>query len=343
LEKLPQWFIPIIGFIYATGFLLVITFFDQFGLRESSGDFFKIKYLHVGILFWLLPLILMAPLYSAYLMSCFRKDNENNAGNGSYTLNTPTVLLSVNLLFVFYIFAVFAPQGYISKHELIIPIMFTVTIVGITFIRMIIQKLAIAWGLTHRHSDDFQRYAKWGLLLFIVVFLDWYALYDTLDFIWEVFWSGKYVFLFFLTAVIIAERTRDRIQQMKDWRQQYALQVIAVCLIIATYYLSVLMFAIRLYPYIPVSKGGGDYVDAPNVMLCFQEVNAKFILPELLSSPHHNECIKSRPLQIIEESSTSVFVADPDDAGGPKEWRTGKKPKVYEVRKDKVGSIIYLN
>jgi len=344
LGTVPHWFIPIIGFIYATGFLIVITFFDRFGIRESSGDFFKIKYLHVGILFLLLAILTIAPLYGAYLSSQFRKDCKcENTGNQVFKIYAPSVLLEANLLFVFYIVLVFAPTGYITQHEFIIPMMFFCTFIGISFIRQITKKLVDSQWFPEKHIENFESVGRWVLLLFIIIILDWSALEDISASLWEIFWSGKYVFLWFSTAIYIAERIRVRLKNIKDSRQRYTLKVMAVCLLIATYYLSVLTFAVRLYPYIPVAKGGGDYVDAPNVIMCFRETNTKFILPDLLSAPAPYECIKSRPLQIIEESATSVYVADPNDAGGAKEWRAGKKPKVYEVSKDKIGSISFQN
>jgi hypothetical protein len=44
------WLLAIPALIYATGFLVVFTAEERLGLVSTSGDFFKIKYMHVGVL-----------------------------------------------------------------------------------------------------------------------------------------------------------------------------------------------------------------------------------------------------------------------------------------------------
>lgn len=341
-DKVPHWFIPTVGLIYATGFLIIISFFDRYGLRESSGDFFKVKYLHAGILYWLLPLISLAPLYGFYLLRQFSKEQAGD-GEDIFKAYIPSALLVTNLLFVFYVFAVFAPPGSATHREFVIPAMFLVTLGGIILTRIGTRKL-VKEGLSQRAADNIVIYARWFLCLVIICGLDWFALGgEILRLLWEIFWGGgMYFFLFLLTAAFLAERTRVRSKQFTDYRAKLTLRVLGGGLILATFYLSVLVFALRIYPYIPVTKGGGDYVGAPNVVLCFQGANEKLALPDLVGTTD-NDCIRSKELQIIEESATSIFVADPTDAGGPRLWRTGKKPVVYEIRRDKVGTITYLN
>jgi hypothetical protein len=341
LGKIPQWFIPTLGFIYATGFLINITFLDRFGLRESSGEFFKVKYLHSGILFWLLPTIILAPVYGFYLVWQFGKD-EINKGQPIFKVYVPSAILLTNLLFVFYVFAVFTPPGFVAQREFVLPAMFLFTVLGIIATRVGIGKL-VKKGLSEEFGEKINIYTRWVLCIAIVFILDWYALGGFLRFLWDIFLNGGvYFFLFLLTAAFLAERVRVRTKQYADYRMRITLQILGGCLVIAAYYLSVLAFTLRIYPYIPVTKGGGDYVGAPNVILCFQGNNEKLAVPNLVGATL-NDCIPSKELQIIEESTTSVFVADPKDADGPESWRVGKKPVVYEVRRDKVGSITFIN
>jgi hypothetical protein len=341
-DKIPHWFIPTVGLIYATGFLIIITFFDRYGLRESSGDFFKVKYLHAGILYWLLPLIVLAPLYGFYLLKQFSKEKPAE-GEDLFRAYIPSALLITNLLFVFYVFAVFSPPGSVAQRESVIPVMFLVTIGGIILTR-VFTRILIREGLSPKAGDDIVLYGRWILCVGIIFGLDWYALGGgLLKLLWHILLDGGWIFFaFLLTGAFLAERTRVRSKQFSGFRAKLTLKVLSGGLIIATFYLSVLAFALRIYPYIPVPKGGGDYVGSPNVVLCFQGANEKLALPELVGTTQ-NDCIRSKELQIIEESATSIFVADPNDAGGPQSWRTGKKPMVYEIRRDKVGTITYLN
>lgn len=354
IGKIPQWFVPAVGIIYATGFLIIITFLDRFSLRESSGDFFKVKYLHAGILFWMLPIIVIVPLYGFYFLKVTDKEDATNnredviegeAGREEFKAYVSSAVLVTNLLFVFYIIAVFAPPGFAAQRDLLVLGMYLVTVIGIVSIRAITNWLKRE-GLSHRTGERLAYAARWLLCIGIVIGLDTYSLKGLGETLKAVAWpGGVYFFLFLLTTALIGERTRVRSRGITDWRRKTILKVIASCLMIATYYLSVLAFAYLIYPFIPVTKGGGDYVGAPTAQLCFQETNAKFLLPELLanSTPGENDCVKSKPVQIIEESATSVFVAFPDDAGGPGEWRRGNKPTVFEIRRDKIGSITFLN
>src|SRR5674476_1469603 len=57
----PQWFALLIAMTYASGFLLVFTFLDRFGIREGGEEFLKAKYIHAGILFLLFPVSILIP------------------------------------------------------------------------------------------------------------------------------------------------------------------------------------------------------------------------------------------------------------------------------------------
>lgn len=371
LEKLPHWFVPAAGIIYATGFLIIFTFMERFNVRET-GDFFKVKYIHAGIMYWLFPIIVVVPLYSFYLLwrlgrakkkdalqelerhklkaledvadnresrSVIEKEWDDRIADlkknppAGFQIYVPSAVLVVNLLLVFYVFAIFAPPGFASGKEYVIPVIFSTTLIGIILIRVATSKL----------TEGIGRYARWLLCLGTVLGLDWYAFSGLLSFLWGIVWGGGKYFLIFLFLIpVILDRTRIRLTEIQSRNARAVLRLIAFCLVFALYYLSVLAFALRLYPYIPVIKGGGDYYNTPNVVLCFQEGNAKLASPDLSAIPQGTApCLPSKPLQIIEETSTSIFVADPTD-GGPAAWRIGKKPIVFEIRRDRIASITYL-
>jgi hypothetical protein len=70
LAKAPEWFLAVAALIYATGFLVVFTFFAALGIREAGTEFFKVKYVHVGILCLIIPVLVGMPTYSFfYLLS----------------------------------------------------------------------------------------------------------------------------------------------------------------------------------------------------------------------------------------------------------------------------------
>jgi len=67
-SDIPKWFATAISILYASGFLIVSSYFDRFGIGEATIEFFRIKYLQVGILFSLFPIsLLAAPVVITYL------------------------------------------------------------------------------------------------------------------------------------------------------------------------------------------------------------------------------------------------------------------------------------
>jgi hypothetical protein len=57
IELLPQYIFAGTGVVYAAGFLIVLAFLDRFGIREAGSDFWKARYMHIGILCLAFPLI----------------------------------------------------------------------------------------------------------------------------------------------------------------------------------------------------------------------------------------------------------------------------------------------
>jgi hypothetical protein len=369
LEKMPQWFVPAAGIIYATGFLIVFSFQERFSVRET-GDFFKVKYIHVGIMYWLFPAIVVVPLYCFYLISRFRAEKRDaeivrlnqerkiavDAIDSSETtklaeirtfydqkikqekqktepfkIYRASVLLVINMLLVFYVFAMFAPIGFATQRGYLVFVIFATTLVGVILIRVAVP-------------EPVGPFARWILCLGVIVGLDLYSFKGLFGYLWEILWGGGKYFLMFLFLIALAfERTRVRTRELEDWRQKLAVRALALCVVVALFYLSILAFALRIYPYIPVLKGGGDYLGTPEVVLCFQGANTMLNVPDVAVKTDAQPCLTSKPLQIIEETTSSIFVADPAEAGGPINWRTGTKPTVYEIRRDRIASITYIN
>ena len=64
IELLPQWILVGTGVVYAAGFLVVLAFLDRFGIREAGSDFWKSRYIHIGMLCLAFPLILNGTILS---------------------------------------------------------------------------------------------------------------------------------------------------------------------------------------------------------------------------------------------------------------------------------------
>jgi hypothetical protein len=76
--------------------------------------------------------------------------------------------------------------------------------------------------------------------------------------------------------------------------------------------MSVLAFAYRVYPFILTVKGGGDYSEVPLLTVQFQ-TNQYAGLPRGILNTNVPNALVSVPLVLIEETSASLFFADPND------------------------------
>ena len=106
-------------------------------------------------------------------------------------------------------------------------------------------------------------------------------------------------------------------------------------------YFAILVFANNVFPFISCAKGGGDYSEACHVNLLFRPETSDHVTKEVIGN------LASNPtgLLLLDENGTSFFVAFESDAGGPKIWQQdpSSRPTVYEIRRDAITSISYLN
>ena len=58
-----------IAIAYGTGFLVVFAFQHRFGIHEWGGDILRVKYIHAGLLYWLLPVSLGGPILAVLYKS----------------------------------------------------------------------------------------------------------------------------------------------------------------------------------------------------------------------------------------------------------------------------------
>jgi len=90
-------------------------------------------------------------------------------------------------------------------------------------------------------------------------------------------------------------------------------------------------FSHSVFLYIPATRGGGDYTTSAGVTIDLKHQSVP-------SGPG-----ATKEMVLIEETSTGVYVANPDDAGGPKEWRKCRinRPDVHFYGYDCISHIRY--
>lgn len=351
-EHVPQWFFSIGALIYASGFLVVFTFFDTLGLRETGVEFFKIKYLHVGILFLLFPALSGITVYGYTSIKRAERRRRKDGQMPEIPFHLATLIMIINLIAVFVLFVLFAPRGYVLERELLIPLIFVTTIIGLLVLRIIASNrmhITLEDGTGSSSTVTFEKLARqleWWLCFGIVRGLDWYSFRGMGHDLWEMFsgynrfTSGGYIFVLFLFLIfIMVWRANDRLAALTDPRLRMPTLVLTVGLTFCVFFLAILAFSYSVYPYIPAERGGGSYVESSPVILRFREMAGGAFPPEIVSGIGKNQ---SKPLIIIEETESMLYVADLTDSGGPSEWRRNRKrPKIFALRRDIIDCVSY--
>jgi hypothetical protein len=123
--------------------------------------------------------------------------------------------------------------------------------------------------------------------------------------------------------------------------QRQAVMIVGLCVLLLLSYLDVLSAAHSYYNYMPASRGGGDHTKSPGVVLTLVDQVEDTLQPYIEST--NQECLRTRPLILMEETSSMYFFADPKDAGGPRAWRAGTgKPVLIGIARDQIRCIQFV-
>jgi hypothetical protein len=379
LHYVPQTLFALVGFAYATGFLTVFTFLERFGVRDAGADFFKIKYIHVGILALFFPIGIVVPMLAIFSFWRAAKD-RGESRKDAISVHLSNAILMTNMIFGFYVLVLFAEPEFFQKREWVLPSVFGFTLLGLWLINKINKILPKEW---------FHQSAKWILTAGAVsmqvwwwkgmsrnlALIFWGTAGENLRPLWVIrHWpwlatardwaathsftavdvelarlirhhppkGGVYYVLFIFLCVYLAVRTYVFSRSIPN-SEKPKVYVAGAVLISTTYFLSVLAFAYRIYPYIPVAKGGGDYTHASRVILQPNPENI-WNLPDALFEDPATRTRPSRLLVLIEQTPDAVYVARIDDEDGPRVWRGMERlPTVMEVSRDELLSVIHFS
>ena len=133
-----------IGLIYATGFLVIFTHLDRFGVREVGNEFFRAKYVHVGILAAAFPIIFIGTAFAIIEIKRLEKNQkpqvsqpvaqpaaERTKRPRPQKVYTGSILITANFFMVFYIFIMFAPKGFFLNKPYVPVLIFLLTFLGL--------------------------------------------------------------------------------------------------------------------------------------------------------------------------------------------------------------------
>ena len=163
------------------------------------------------------------------------------------------------------------------------------------------------------------------------------------NFLYGRFPSGSVYFVLLMTVILLFSfRSLYRLKQIEDTVHKRYVLISTLGVLIALFYLSILSFSRFIFPFIPETKGGGDYtakspveITFPTNSLAFGNINATIPKELKLEIDAHHTII-------LDQNSTFIFLVRTNDEGGPSFWRSdGARPKVFEIRRDTILNITY--
>lgn len=354
----PRWIIVVLGVAYATGFLIVSTYLNSFGVQDTSGELLKLKYLENGfyfLLFFCSVIILTISLkkglelQSEALIAASGGESPSESQSGAVPRPGPEyashmypqrLAIWINALVVIFVVVGFAPPQNASRILPAVAVLLVVALVGTDRI----YRIGVKYSKDNKDLHRLIRILGW-ILLIALALLDVPVIWSFKGRLWRLLREEWLVLLVFfaLIAVLwyVAYRGSYRRPEMSE-EEHKAYMWTRVALGLPVYYLCVLSFSYGVYPYMSASKGGGYYADSSRVRLTLREDNGRCPIEFVAVG---TEC-KSNDVVLIEENSAAVFIADPgepirsDGSGGVKCWTTAAcRPKVIEI---KASEILYL-
>lgn len=351
-EHAPALLLAAAGLTYAVGFLVVYRFYTRWGVNHVASDAFKAEYIHVGILALALPVAIGSMIIG---FACYRSlESQQKAmiDGSNYKSSWISIFVLTNLVVVYYVLTILAPDSilldsYVRAALFALP---AIAIVGLATLyglgRLLDRELQkrLDEAAEHKRESvkrDIEKLrvksAAWLYRLKIVFLLislafDCYLLwklkhiaYLILLYRWLpvtlfVFLSAIIGFYFFL-ILKMAPNLHNRVKFI------VVSVAAAVCFPLA--YFAVTAFAFGIFPFIPVTRGGANYIEVPQVRL----VQATMDVPLSLQK------VFDQPVWLIAESGDVLYVALDDESTTdhirpPEHWlKPGVVPHIVTINR----------
>ena len=351
---MAHWFALAVALAFCSGFLIIFTFMDRFGIRDSGAEFFRIKYIHVGILFLLFPLSILFPFVAIIdLKHAARKardkkwpaDMEPLSEAEIAALNFPYsgVASFLNMCGLFYVFLLFTPRQVALSNQDVIFLVPLVSLLAPPLVEWFVNKF-----IQPQWSEIFSRHCRWLILIATIIVLDYSALHGLYRPLWHMFWGptslpsgGIYYFFFMLLIPYVFWRTNSRARKISSPRLKKEMRFTAFALSMMIYFLAIVSFSLRVYPFIPAAKGGGDYTESPTVRLTFRPIPLvdAALYPE---DEIHDDLSKRSAYVLIEQTPEALYLANAAPGLPPERWRDMRElPTLVEVRRDAIDRVVY--
>ena len=117
--------------IYASGFIVVYTFLERWGIRETGDQLLRVKYFHVGFLCLLFPLLWFIPMWAiGSMLKARRKAKKFNWKERAVWL---TPVLSLILSTPLTVLPIFAHADFIRHHGWATAVLVLFALIGLIF------------------------------------------------------------------------------------------------------------------------------------------------------------------------------------------------------------------
>jgi hypothetical protein len=335
-RTIPFFFLGIVGLIYASGFLVVTTHLETLGIRDVGSELWKSRYVHIGVLSLAFPAMIVSTTYGIFAMNSLRK-----AGPEYLTFNSVKSFINLftvlTLGLTFYSFAMFVrrPSSPVEAVPVFLTLMLTVGVGALAL---------VAWLERHYKGMAAPQSRFWlsiviGLRLAVLITVlvcsleatgagYWRLIMEICRYRWHAlllmaacwFSVGYYVFaLKYWGGSRLAEN-----QRALAW---------VLCASVAgpMYYISLMAFAYSLFPYIPATRGGGDY-------------SVTHVANISIKSPEKSDAgpLFWIPGGIVEETPSTVYVIE-EGKWHPCAWRKTPRtlPQPKAISRDQIITIEY--
>lgn len=369
-RTIPYWFLAVVGLIYASGFLIEMIHLGTYGIRDVGGELWKARDIHIGVLGFVFPATIMGTMvYTVFTpLTHLVPRSFDSAIAKAYTALRPLfhvaaplswrkrwwpgadgewwfadlrrlangfIILSLELSF--YALAMLHRDSASEEPYGLLAFMLAITILSTRMCSLLEE-----WARERAEPRQPPALVLACIIRLIVAAAAVYVSAIAIQGYWPLVERISsvnpsrvllYVLLFSVTCYwLYSTYQRYRAtHEMRFW-------LLTCPLVGLMYYLTVVGFAHSLFPYVPASRGGGDYMLAPIVSIQLKkEMSAtRSALETFLGN--------GDPKVVIDETSTTLFIADECTKGGPLAWsqnRPRERPRVWAVSRDSIAVIQY--
>lgn len=262
-RTIPYWFLAIVGLIYASGFVVVMIHLGTYGIRDVGGELWKARDIHIGVLAFVFPTTIVATASYMVLLPFLRIVRLIPAG-GSRRRQVRRLITGLTLLpleLAFYCFAMLHRPGLGEPHKSL-SLMLIVGFLG----PMVCMRLDPA------ESQSSKAWVR-GVALAIhfasaagVWVLSCYVLKTYWNLLAEIATDGYRITLYLLLLFAMCISVYSAHLRYASGHETQIL-LLAAPLVGLIYYLTLIGFQRSFFPYVPASRGGGDYTVAPTVRI----------------------------------------------------------------------------